>query len=145
MDNMTVRQRRRTMASIRSQETCPEKTLRSALHRRGFRFRKNVRELAGKPDIVLAKHKTAIFVNGCFWHQHLNCARAVLPKSNCDYWGKKLMANVRRDGEAIRTLLGAGLNVITVWECEINKDVDAALCRITSMLSGKRPLVHYSD
>ena len=134
MDNMTARQRRRTMASIRSQETNPEKKLRTALHRRGFRFRKNFKGLVGTPDIVLAKYRTVIFVNGCFWHQHRDCVRAVIPKSNCNYWHEKLMGNVDRDREIVGSLLTAGWNVITVWECEINNDVDAILRGIANKL-----------
>ena len=79
---MTKHQRSYTMSRIRSSDTQQEKRLRSALHRKGFRFKKNVRELPGKPDIVLPKFKTVIFVNGCFWHQHSGCSQAVLPKSN---------------------------------------------------------------
>ncbi len=127
MDNMTRRLRSRTMASIRSGDTTPEKRLRSALHCKGFRFRKNVRALTGTPDIVLKKYMAVIFVNGCFWHQHRNCPRATMPKSNREYWEIKLKANVRRDKENIRRLVGIGWDVITVWECEINTDVDAVL------------------
>ena len=88
MDNMTKIQRSLTMSRIRSIETKPEQKLRSYLHNAGYTFRKNVKDLPGKPDIVLAKYKTVIFVHGCFWHQHDNCPFAVKPKSNIDYWDK---------------------------------------------------------
>lgn len=88
------------------------------LHRLGFRFRKNVKELPGKPDIVLPKYKTVIFVHGCFWHQHESCRRATIPKSNLEYWKPKLEGNIRRDFEHKTALNAAGWKTIVVWECE---------------------------
>ncbi len=83
-DHITPEKRSRNMASISSKDTKPEKYVRSILHRLGFRFRKNVKDLPGKPDIVLPKYKTVIFIHGCFWHQHKDCKRANIPKSNVD-------------------------------------------------------------
>ena len=111
---------KKNMSCIRSKDTAPEKKLRSALYLAGFRFSKNVASLPGKPDIVLPKYKMIVFVNGCFWHQHLNCPKANIPKSNKEYWVKKLKRNVDRDKNMIRELTTMGWNVKIVWECEIN-------------------------
>jgi DNA mismatch endonuclease (patch repair protein) len=134
MDNMTKQQRSKTMSRIRSKETKPEQKLRSTLHRDGFRFRKNVRTLPGTPDIVLPKYSTIIFVNGCFWHQHPDCPKAAMPKSNKHYWGKKLRANVSRDKKNIEKLSSSGWQVITVWECEIKDDIVKIYSKIKNML-----------
>lgn len=107
------------MSRIKSANTKPEIVVRSLLHRLGFRFRKNVKTLAGKPDIVLKKHQAIIFVHGCFWHQHKGCKRANIPKSNQDYWKPKLERNVQRDGEHEAELTAQGWRVLKIWECEI--------------------------
>jgi DNA mismatch endonuclease (patch repair protein) len=117
-DTVTKEQRSLNMSLIRSKETKPEVFVRSVLHRLGFRFRKNVKDLPGKPDIVLPKYKTVIFVHGCFWHQHKGCRRATIPKSNTDYWIPKLTGNVKRDILHKADLKKAGWNVAVVWECE---------------------------
>ena len=109
------------MSLIRSKETKPEVFVRSVLHRLGFRFRKNVKTLLGKPDIVLPKYKTVIFVHGCFWHQHKGCRRATIPKSNTDYWIPKLKGNVKRDRQHRKDLESHGWNVAVIWECEAKK------------------------
>jgi len=137
MDNMTRRQRSRTMSKIRSIETKPEKKLRSALHVKGFRFRKNVHALPGKPDIVLPRFKTIIFVNGCFWHQHPGCPKATMPKSNKRYWREKLRKNANRDNQNMEKLSSAGWKVIVVWECEIEKDLSAVYSVIENTLAAK--------
>ena len=116
------------MARIRSTQTKPELIVRRALHRRGFRFRLHRRDLPGKPDIVLPRHKLAIFVHGCFWHQHSNCKLASKPKSRSDYWGPKLAANVARDERSVRSLEQIGWSVQIVWECETR---DAELLETT--------------
>ncbi|MDX7735481.1 very short patch repair endonuclease, partial [Aeromonas caviae] len=85
------------MSGIRSKNTKPELTLRSFLHSRGFRFRLHASSLPGRPDLVLAKYKLCIFVNGCFWHRHPGCKFATMPKSNTDFWQEKFSANIRRD------------------------------------------------
>lgn len=111
--------RSRIMSKVRGKDTAPEKAVRSMLHRAGFRFRLHRRDLPGKPDIVLPKYKTVIFVHGCFWHQHTGCPAARRPSSNTDYWDKKLDANVNRDIENKRRLRGLGWQVMVVWECQI--------------------------
>ena len=124
MDNLTKAQRKKNMARIRSTDTTPEMKLRSALHKEGFRFRIHVASLPGKPDIVLPKYRLIIFVNGCFWHQHPNCAKANIPKSNQDYWIEKLKKNVDRDKVSISNLKSMGWEVKVIWECEVNKNIE---------------------
>ena len=96
--------------------------VRKFLFSKGMRYRKNVKTLQGKPDIVLKKYKTVVFVNGCFWHGHENCKYFVMPKSNTEYWREKISRNVARDSVAYKTLTELGWNVIIVWECELKKD-----------------------
>ncbi|MEI7994828.1 MAG: DNA mismatch endonuclease Vsr [Methylococcaceae bacterium] len=100
--------RSRTMAAIRSKDTKPEKWVRSALHKQGFRFRLHNKKLPGSPDLVLRKHHAVIFINSCFWHQHEGCKAAHLPKTRRDFWGKKFARNVARDQKVLYQLKVAG-------------------------------------
>lgn len=118
-DTLTNEQRHHCMAQIRSKNTKPEVLVRKELFRRGYRYRINVSKLPGKPDIVLPKYKTVIFVNGCFWHGHEGCKHFVLPKSNVEYWETKIRGNQQRDQNAIIMLQEAGWSVITIWECSL--------------------------
>lgn len=118
-DTLTNEQRHHCMSQIRSKNTKPEVLVRKELFRRGYRYRINVSKLPGKPDIVLPKYKTVIFVNGCFWHGHEGCKHFVLPKSNVEYWQAKIRSNQRRDKNAIIMLQQIGWNVITIWECNL--------------------------
>ena len=121
-DNKTPAERSENMSRIRSTNTKPEEIVRKYLFSHGFRYRKNDKRYPGKPDIVLPKYRTVIFVNGCFWHMH-GCSRSRLPKSNQEYWQPKIERNIARD-EANRRLLEAdGWKVIVVWECELKKHV----------------------
>lgn len=120
-DNLTVENRRYNMTQIKSANTKPEELVRKFLFSQGFRYRKNDKRFPGKPDIVLPKYKTIIFVHGCFWHCHDGCPDFVLPKSNHDYWHPKLEKNRLRDAEHIRHLAEIGWKVIIVWECELKK------------------------
>ena len=127
-------QRSALMSRIRSKQTQPELAVRRALHGRGLRFRLHRRDLPGKPDIVLPKHKLAIFVHGCFWHQHPNCKLASRPKTRSEYWGPKLASNVARDKRHVRALEELGWRVETVWECDTRDAVRLeealdAICR----------------
>lgn len=120
-DMFSKEKRSEIMSKIRSSDTKIEVIVRKWLFANGFRYRKNDRRLPGAPDIVLPKYKTVIFVNGCFWHAHEGCRYSRIPKSNVDYWKKKIERNVendRRNHEAIGKL---GWNVIVVWECELKK------------------------
>lgn len=109
------------MSHVRSRDTRPERIIRSILHKSGFRFRIQRKDLPGKPDIVLPKYKTIIFVHGCFWHQHEGCKKALPPKSNVSFWLEKFRKNKERDRKVIRTLQESGWKVIVVWQCEIPK------------------------
>ncbi|MFQ8808461.1 MAG: very short patch repair endonuclease [Oscillospiraceae bacterium] len=110
------------MSHIRSTNSKPEEIVRKYLFAEGFRYRKNVKKLPGCPDIVLPKYKTVIFVNGCFWHKH-DCPRFVWPSSNQDYWRPKILRNIERDNQSRKELETLGWKVITVWECELKKNV----------------------
>lgn len=111
------------MSHIHSRDTTLEVKVRKYLFSKGFRYRKNDRRYPGKPDIVLPKYKTVIFINGCFWHMHEGCRYAVLPKSNTEFWTPKLRKNKERDARNTSMLETMGWKVITVWECELRKNV----------------------
>ena len=119
-DNHTPEERSYNMSQIRSKNTKPEELVRKHLFSLGFRYRKNDKRYPGKPDIILPKYKTAIFVNGCFWHMH-DCPEFVMPKSRLDYWETKLKKNVIRDQSHYEKLKELGWNVIVIWECQLKK------------------------
>lgn len=106
------------MASVKQRHTKPELLVRSRLHRLGYRFRVQRRDLPGSPDIVLPKYGIAIFVHGCFWHQHKGCPKSRKPTSNNDYWDQKLLENVKRDRRKVAALKKLGWRVLVIWECE---------------------------
>ena len=108
------------MSRIRGKDTTPELVVRSALHRMGYRFRLHKRDLPGRPDIVLSKYWTVVFVHGCFWHRHPGCTQAYTPKSRVGFWRSKFDQNVRRDIAVRAELESLGWNVVVVWECEVN-------------------------
>lgn len=109
------------MSHIRSVNTKPEVALRHALWGRRFRYRVNVKGLPGSPDIVLPKHRTVVFVHGCFWHGHKGCKEYTVPKTNTEFWVKKVARNQTRDQEVWRQLEARGWSVVIVWECELVK------------------------
>lgn len=117
-DIHNIEKRSRNMSAVKSFNTQPEKYVRKMLFSLGFRYRLNQKKLPGSPDIVLAKYKTVIFINGCFWHRH-TCERASTPKSNLDFWSKKFDSNVTRDKKNIETLITLGWKVIVIWECTL--------------------------
>ena len=119
-DNHSKEIRSKNMSHIRSTNTKPEELVRKHLFSRGFRYRKNVRNLPGCPDIVLPKYHTVVFVNGGVWHKH-NCGRFVWPSSNIEYWIPKINRNVERDIENQKKLTDMGWKVLIVWECELKK------------------------
>jgi DNA mismatch endonuclease (patch repair protein) len=106
------------MAQVKSKNTTPEMNVRKAAHAMGLRFRLYRNDLPGKPDLIFPRWRTALFVNGCFWHSHRNCKRARMPKTNVDYWTKKLLRNVRRDKETVRLLKKSGWRCVVIWECQ---------------------------
>ena len=118
MDHISKEKRSWNMSLIRSKNTKPEVFVRSIVHRLGFRFRLYKNNLPGKPDIVLKKYKTVIFVHGCFWHQHKNCRRSNIPKSNREYWIPKLERNQERDAINKKKLKKDGWSVVVAWECQ---------------------------
>lgn len=120
-DTLTKEKRSELMSHIRSTNTKPEVELRHALWRQGFRYRKNVKRLPGSPDIVLPKHRTVVFVHGCFWHGHYGCKEYTVPKTNTEFWVKKVERNQERDQEVWRKLEAKGWSVVIVWECELVK------------------------
>jgi len=109
------------MARIGPKDTKPEILVRRALHRLGFRFRLHRRDLPGRPDIILPKRRTAIFVHGCFWHRHPGCRRTTTPKTREAFWRSKFDANISRDRKATEALEQAGWKVLVLWECETNR------------------------
>ncbi|WP_102981512.1 very short patch repair endonuclease [Chryseobacterium scophthalmum] len=121
-DKHTPEQRRFNMQQIKGKNTKPEMLLRKILFSKGYRYRINSKDLSGKPDIVLKKYNTVIFVNGCFWHGHKNCKYFVIPKTRTAFWTEKINTNIKRDQNNVESLLNLGWNVITVWECELKKD-----------------------
>lgn len=115
------------MSRIRSKDTKPEKILRSLLHNIGLRFRIHRKDLPGKPDIVFPKQKLVVFVHGCFWHFHKDCREGRIPSSNSSFWENKLQKNIDRDQRNIKKLEAYGWRVITIWECEIEKEPEKSV------------------
>ena len=129
VDFLSPAERSERMSRIRSKNTSPEVALRRELHAMGFRFRLHRKDLPGKPDIVLPRYRTAVFVHGCFWHRHDGCKVATTPKSNTGFWQEKFDRNVARDARSEDLLKDQGWKVIVVWECELSsrrKVVEAA-------------------
>lgn len=122
-DRLTIEQRHNNMAAIRGRDTKPEILVRKFLWSHGFRYRLNHPRLPGKPDIVLRKYRTCIFVNGCFWHGHEGCKYYVVPKSNTKFWQDKILRNQQRDLEVMYKLAEMGWHTIVVWECELKPAV----------------------
>lgn len=120
-DRHTKEQRSHNMAAIHSSSTQPELSLRHALWRQGFRYLINDKHLPGRPDIVLPRYRTAIFVHGCFWHGHNGCKYYNVPKTNTEFWAAKIARNKERDQEVWRKLEAKGWSVIIVWECQLKK------------------------
>jgi DNA mismatch endonuclease (patch repair protein) len=122
------------MKRIRAKNTRPEVLLRSALHAKDLRYRVHFKDLPSTPDIVFTKARVAIFVNGCFWHQHQGCRDGRLPKSRLDYWGEKLRRNVLRDRNRVEQLLAMGWKVLIVWECEVHQQLDQVVATVVDVL-----------
>ena len=120
-DNLTPEKRSWNMSRIKGKDTSIEVKVRQFLFKNGFRFRKNVKTLPGKPDIVLPKYKAVVFVHGCFWHRHEGCKEATMPKTKTEYWQKKFEHNIYNDRQHEEELTNAGWRVFIVWECEVTK------------------------
>jgi DNA mismatch endonuclease (patch repair protein) len=134
MDHLSKEKRSWNMSRIRSRDTGPEITFRRLIHRAGFRYRLYVKDLPGKPDLVLKKYKTVVFIHGCFWHQHENCKKANRPKSNSGYWDEKLNRNAARDIENTLKLENEGWHILTIWECEL-KDLESVLKKFLAFIA----------
>ena len=120
-DIVDVQRRSELMAGIRGKDTGPELAVRRIAHGMGLRFRLHSKNLPGRPDVVFPRHRLAVFVHGCFWHQHQDCRFARPPKSRVSFWKKKLADNVARDKRNIAALRGLGWRVLVIWECEVGK------------------------
>ncbi len=120
-DIKTQEERSRNMSAIRSKGTEPEIYLQKKLFAEGYRYRKNVKDVPGHPDLFLAQYRTAIFVNGCFWHRHKNCKYSYTPKSKVDFWTEKFAQNIERDKRVKKALFDSGYKCLVVWECTIRR------------------------
>ena len=125
-DKLSPQARSANMSRVRSRNTRPEVLVRQQLHKAGFRFRLNRRDLPGAPDIVLPRFRTVVFVHGCFWHGH-SCKRGTRPSSNTDFWNKKIDGNMDRDRRNVLALGKLGWRVETVWACSLVEDVERAI------------------
>lgn len=134
MDTVTKQQRSINMSHIKGKNTSIEIKARKYLYKKGFRYRVNVKTLPGKPDIVLKKYKTIIFVNGCFWHRHINCKYATTPKSNTDYWNKKFQRNVENDNKHYKELKQMGWHIIILWECDLKDNFEETMQQVVNTL-----------
>lgn len=140
-DGMTPAERSRLMSRVRVSGTTPERVVRSSIFRAGFRYRLNDRRLPGAPDIVLKRHRVAIFIHGCFWHRHPGCRFSTLPKSNVTFWTAKLNRNAIRDEVAAENLAAMGWRVLVVWECATRgrNNLDAVGGRVVNWVLGGSP------
>lgn len=121
MDKLSTEQRYKNMAAVHSTNTKPEILVRKFLFSRGFRYRLNHKRLPGRPDIVLRRYRTCIFINGCFWHGHKDCKYFRMPKSNVEFWTEKINRNMQRDKKVQKELSLLGWHCITIWECELKQ------------------------
>lgn len=135
-DTISAERRSWNMSRIRSRDTKPELLLRSALHKAGFRFRLHSVKLPGRPDIVLPKYRTAVFVHGCFWHRHSGCRNATTSGTRTDFWIAKFQGTVKRDREVADKLISQGWRVIVVWECELEGNLGSVTQKICHQLTG---------
>jgi DNA mismatch endonuclease (patch repair protein) len=123
MDVHDKKTRSYNMSQIKDKDTKPEEIVRKYLFSKGFRYRKNDQRLNGKPDIVLPRYKTCIFVNGCFWHKHEGCKYFVWPKNNSEFWRNKIESNAKHDSLIYKQLENKGWHIIVIWECELKPKV----------------------
>jgi DNA mismatch endonuclease, patch repair protein len=134
VDIWSKQKRSEVMSRIRGKNTKPEMILRSKLFQKGFRFRVHQRDLPGKPDIVLPKYQTAIFVHGCFWHYHKDCREGRIPSTNSKFWKEKLRRNIAKDKANIKELRKDNWNVFVIWECEIERHLDQTMRKLLLQL-----------
>lgn len=137
-DRVTKAVRSRMMAAVRGADTAPERLVRTALFRAGFRYRLHVKRLPGRPDIVLAKYKTVVFVHGCFWHGH-RCRRGKRPATNQDFWNAKIDGNVQRDRRVRARLKALGWRTVVIWQCGLERSTDQLLQLLRDASRAARP------
>jgi len=139
--------RSRMMAGIRGKDTKPELALRRALHRRGFRYRLHARDVPGRPDMVLPRHRAVVFIHGCFWHRHDVCRYATTPSTRPEFWRTKFEANVRRDREVRDALLREGWRVAIAWECALRKPALVAIAsdKLATWLTGPSAVLEVGE
>lgn len=136
-DRLTSKRRSWNMSRVRGKDTSPERTVRSLLFRLGYRFRLHARDLPGRPDIVLPKYRTVIFVHGCFWHRHAGCKRCTTPANRQAWWLKKLEGNVARDERNRAELELLGWRCLVVWECETHgRSLEKLGAELPKMIEG---------
>lgn len=136
-DQLTPEKRSWNMSRIKAVNTEIEIKVRKYLFSCGFRYRKNDKRLPGKPDIVLPKYRTVIFVHGCFWHRHPGCKDATTPKTQTEFWQKKFYKNIVNDRLHCEQLEADGWHVITLWECDINRRFDETMLRVIEELDNQ--------
>jgi DNA mismatch endonuclease, patch repair protein len=123
------------MSQIKAKDTKPELIVRKYLHKKGFRFRLHSNKLPGKPDIILPKFKTIIFINGCFWHGHDGCNKFVVPRTRTEWWLNKINKTKKRDAQVSQELKQMGWKVIIIWECELKSNADEQLFKLTEEIA----------
>ena len=133
-DSLSPEKRSWNMSRIKGKDTSIEIQVRKYLFSQGFRYRKNVKSLPGKPDIVLPKYHAVVFVHGCFWHRHPGCKEAYMPKTRVVFWQEKFEKNIRNDALHRKELIDAGWRVFVVWECEIKKHFEDTMSRLAELI-----------
>lgn len=136
-DTVDSKVRSRMMSGIKAKNTKPEMLVRRYLHSMGFRYKLHNSSLPGKPDIVLPKYRTIVFVHGCFWHRHSGCMLAYTPKSNVEAWQKKFETNVARDKKVLAELANTDWQVLIIWECDLRKKSSEALLALSNAILSK--------
>lgn len=142
VDIFSKEKRHDVMSKIKGKDTQIEMKVRHWLFHKGIRYRKNCKDIIGKPDIAIKKYKIAIFVHGCFWHGHENCKLYRLPESNREFWKTKIEANIFRDCNNIGLLKESGWNVYVLWECQIKSDFEKNMCTLFDSLCQAREKVN---
>ena len=133
-DTITREKRSWNMSRIKAKDTSIEIRVRKWLYHHGYRYRKNVSTLPGKPDIVLKSYNTVIFIHGCFWHRHPNCKDATIPKTRTEFWQSKFAKNIANDKKNTQKLEEMGFRVLIIWECEINRHFDETVSKISRII-----------
>lgn len=136
-DRLSPERRSWNMGQIRGADTQPERQLRSLLHKAGLRFRLHDKKLPGRPDMVLARFKAAVFVHGCFWHRHGNCKNSTMPSTRREFWAEKFDGNVRRDARNRAELEKMGWAVHIVWECDLKRDPERVASQLVMTLRSR--------